>query len=260
LATDAQPDGAERLRARLYVRSYGKDDVLGQTCGPEVVLDPAGTDLAWDVPELGGGPIAETGIEVLVTRPGPMRVYLDALGWSGAPSTVFRRPEQGGSMWRRAWVDAVDQWDARWGPAFRVIQNRGRGLISQGTADWQDYRVSATLTPQLCKAAGLAARIGGLRRYYALLVEHGGGLRLERNEEAQTTTLASRAFDWHWGESHEFALELRGSTVRALFDGRLEFAIDDSASTLRAGGVGLVVAEGRLDTEAISVEPIDRQG
>jgi ADP-ribosylglycohydrolase len=266
VAIDPQPDGLGPLKARLYVRWFGQDDVLTQTCGPEVALNPAGTDLSWDVPELGGAPIAEVGIEVSVTSPGSGKVYLDALGWTGAPSTVFKRPEYDGSMrpehdglmWRRAWVDAVDHWDTRWGPAFRVIQDHGRGIISQGTADWRDYRVSAVLTPQLCEAAGLAARIGGLRRYYALMVERAGNLRLERFEGTQTT-LATRTFEWHFGESHEFALELDGSTVRAFVDGRLEFDLDDSDSTLRAGGVGLVVAEGRLDADAISVRPIDRK-
>jgi len=257
LSAEQGRDAAEPPRARIYVMAYGEGDVLSQVSGPEVALDQARTDLEWLVPDVGGGPIAEAGVEILPARPGHGRVFLDALGWTGAPSTTFRRPEYKATMWRRAWVDAVDQWDASWGPAFRVIQNRGRGLIAQGTNDWQDYRVAATLTPQLCQAGGLAARIRGLRHYYALMVERGGGLVLERYS-GTLAHLARRDYDWHLGEPHEFALELIGSNVKAYVDGRLEFEVDDTASGLRAGGVGMVVVEGRVDADAISVQPIDQ--
>lgn len=251
----AEPDG-KPLRARLYVRWYGQDDALQLTSGPAAVIDPSGTDLTWVVPELDGATVADVGIEAVTGGHASGTVYLDALGWTGAPSTTLRRPAWAGSMWRRAWVDAVDQWENWYRHTFRVIQNRGRGLVSQGTADWQDYRVSAVLTPQLCRAAGLAARIGGLRRYYALLLDREGVLlRLERYQGSQTT-LASRPFAWQFGETHEFALELSGPIVRAFVDGQLEFEIDDSASSLRAGGVGLVVEEGRLDADAIVIAPL----
>ena len=52
---------------------------------------------------------------------------------------------------------------------YRFSQNRGTGLISQGSLDWTDYRVEADVTPWMAAAAGVAARVQGLRRYYALL-------------------------------------------------------------------------------------------
>ena len=40
-------------------------------------------------------------------------------------------------MWRRAWVNGVDElWT--FVESFRLMQNEGRGLIIQGTRDWAE--------------------------------------------------------------------------------------------------------------------------
>jgi len=41
-------------------------------------------------------------------------------------------------------------------------------MAIQGTREWQDYQVQATFTPHLARSFGLAARVQGLKRYYAL--------------------------------------------------------------------------------------------
>ncbi len=87
-------------------------------------------------------------------------VYLDYLAWDGAPSVALGRPRQGGMMWRRAWVDGIDQYESRWAEPYRLIQNEGVGLLIQGAREWTDYRVGATLTPRLAVAAGIGARAG----------------------------------------------------------------------------------------------------
>ena len=81
-------------------------------------------------------------------------------------------------MWRRAWVDGVDQYGSRWPEPYRLVQNHGTGLLIQGTRDWTDYRVSAPITPHLVASAGIGARVQGMRRYYALLLAEGGTVRL----------------------------------------------------------------------------------
>ncbi len=45
----------------------------------------------------------------------------------------------------RAWANAIDQYDARWPEAFRLVQNEGTGLLITGTRDWIDYTVSSTI-------------------------------------------------------------------------------------------------------------------
>ena len=74
------------------------------------------------------------------------------------------------TLWRRAWVDAVDHFEGRYFEAFRISQNEGRGVMAQGTRDWIDYSVTAEITPYLARNAGIAIRVQGLKRYYALLL------------------------------------------------------------------------------------------
>jgi len=77
-------------------------------------------------------------------------------------------------VWRRAWVDGMDQWEPWWKESYRLIQNVLRGLIIQGAHGWRDYEVGATIRPTLAVAAGIGARVQGMRRYYALLLVEGG--------------------------------------------------------------------------------------
>ena len=95
-------------------------------------------------------------------------MYLDYLTWHGPPVLSLTRPAHGDKMWRRAWVNGVDILDERGPAAFRLIQNAGRGLIIHGAREWTDYRVTADITPHMLKAGGIAARVQGMRRYYAL--------------------------------------------------------------------------------------------
>jgi hypothetical protein len=36
-------------------------------------------------------------------------------------------------MWRRAWVDGVDQCETPYPETYRLIQNEGTGMVIQGT-------------------------------------------------------------------------------------------------------------------------------
>jgi hypothetical protein len=126
------------------------------------------------------------------------------------------RPAAGGDRWQRAWVNAMDRFDMRQPEPYHLSQNRGTGLLMQGSRDWRDYRVSATLTPHLC-AAGLAARVQGSRRYYALILRPGGMARLIK---------------WRDGEE-----EVTGAYLRAWLDDRLTFDLDDPGPPLLGGGV-----------------------
>ena len=130
----AHPGNAGPVEARLLIRYYGELDELQTLAGSPEALSP-GRDaiLAWRIPELGGAPVAEVGIAVEPAEAGAGAVYLDWLTWDGSPEVTFRRPDAPGEMWRRAWVDGVDQFEGRWPEPYRISQNHGTGLISQGT-------------------------------------------------------------------------------------------------------------------------------
>ncbi len=253
----ADGDNGTPVTCRLYIRVYGADDKLVRMYGPAVVLEP-GADHAfeWRVGDTEGAPIAEVGVEISSERRADGSIYLDYLTWDGAPDVVLARPAAGGTMWRRAWVDGVDECNPRYPEAYRLVQNYGTGLLMQGTREWTDYRVSADVTPHMVKAAGIGARVQGMRRYYALLLCSDGKARLVKALDGDTV-LAEADLPWEFGQTHDLSLEVVGTRLRAWIDGQQLFEVNDAHRPLTGGGVALVCEEGRTATEVVTVRPVE---
>ena len=152
-------------------------------------------------------------------------------------------------MWRLAWVDAVDQLMSWW-EMFRLIQNQGLGMISQGTREWVDYTVSADVTPHLVSRAGIAARVQGLTRFYGLLVTQDQKVQIVRRHH-QETVLAEATYDWSLGQTLHMRLSVNGDEIVGAIDGVTVLEATDDK--LDAGGVGLIVEEGRTATSKVQV-------
>jgi hypothetical protein len=215
---------------------------------------------AWQVPDTDSAPISEIGIEISSESRADGTIYLDYLTWRGEPVVTFRRTQAHGLMWKRAWVNALDhparpEAEAKYPEAFRLIQNNGRGMLIQGTQEWQDYHVSAPLTAHMCKSMGIAARVQGLRRYYALLLCRDSTLRLVKVLDGETL-LAEKAFPWEFGATHILALQVQGTHLICSIDGQTVFDIDDSQNPLLTGAIALVCEEGRVGCEQVTVRPV----
>jgi hypothetical protein len=266
------------VQCNLYVQVYGPEDRPRIVRSPAVTLAPgAGHDFVWQVKDQPGEPIYAVGVEISneedeitsnVKRQasdvaegvesrseGDGTLYLHSLTWDGAPDVTFRRPPHPGAMWRLAWVDAVDQVGDRWPEAFRLAHNEGRGLLIQGARDWTDYQVGATITVHMAKAAGIAARVQGLRRFYALLLCADGAVRLVKALDGDAL-LGEKALGVRFGESHHLQLQVAGAHITALVDGRVIFAVEDNDRPLAGGGVALVCEEGRAATDEVRVQPL----
>jgi ADP-ribosylglycohydrolase len=235
---------AAPAEVRLTIYVYDGTDGLRTVDGPVVRVMPSDpADLSFTVPDLGGQPVAYAGL----TASGP--VALDRLTWDGAPTVTLTRPAEGGDMWRRAFVPALDRWDERWPEPFRVVQNRGTGLLVQGERGWRDYTVTADVTPHLAEAAGIAARVQGLRRYYGLELAGRDTVRLVRHHEV----LASRPLAWEFGRTYDLSLTVDGDRLTGRVDGAT--VLETTDPTLECGGVALVVTEGRTATQQIRISP-----
>ncbi|HCC43303.1 MAG TPA: hypothetical protein DEQ32_02815, partial [Gammaproteobacteria bacterium] len=236
--------------ANLYLASYGGDDEVVISRGKPAQLNESGVTFSMPVPSV--QPVFEIGVEL----PEGGVVFLDYLSWSGEPEVTFRQPDtpkgkHPSAMWRRAWVNGVDElWT--FAESFRLMQNEGRGLIVQGTRDWRNYTVTADVTPHMAKAAGIAARVQGMRRYYGLLIGHDKKVRLIKmvNEES---ILASADFNWSFGDTIELSLTVDGDKIIGVANGVEVLKTEDS--TLACGGIALIAEEGRTATNSVRVNP-----
>jgi hypothetical protein len=206
------------------------------------------------VPDTAGLPIAAIGVAYHGAQ--ETIVYLDYLAWSGAPELTLTDPAAvpgtggNGTMWRRAWVDAIDLWQKTWPEPFRLVQNEGRGLLMQGTREWTGYVAEATITPTLMSAGGIAIRVQGLRRFYALLLCADGHARLVRalNDDV---VLGEAPFNLQAGRSYALRLEADGARLRAWIDNNLLFEVEDDS--LAGGAAAFVLQEGHMVSHGMKI-------
>ena len=251
LIADEKNSGVADVGIQLQI--YGEEDRPVTIQGPRQNLPPRETiRLEWQVPDLGGAPIAQIGISISSDDPAEGVIHLDHLSWDGSPNLIFHRPVASGRMWKRQWVNAADFFEGEFGEAFRVIQNRGRGLVITGTREWTDYSVQASVTPHLVKAFGLAARVQGLERYYALLLSNQSTIKLIKRLDEEIV-LAEKAFVWEFGQPYHLQVTVRGNQILVSIDGALFFKVEDLDRPLSGGGIALVCEEGRIGTDEVSV-------
>lgn len=249
VTSDDQNGGV--VSCRITVEAYNGDNELEFHSGDAVEIQPGGdAEIAWTVPDLQGFPVASVGIEV---AGGEGVVYLDSLRWTGIPEVTLTRTE-GGTMWRRAWVNGVDSYVPRYPEPFRIIQNSGTGLLTYGCREWQDYSVSADVTPHLAKGAGIAARVQGMRRYYSLeLVD--GALQVVKARDGEEV-LAKANFDWAFGETVELRLDVVGNEIKGFANGEEVLSVFDNDKPLSEGAIALLCREGRTATQAVTVSAV----
>ncbi|MBV9909600.1 MAG: ADP-ribosylglycohydrolase family protein, partial [Hyphomicrobiales bacterium] len=249
---------AGAVRVSLSALVYGVGDSLAPRSSEAVVLAPnEEAVLDWRLPDTDGQPIQSLGVAAMSpTGPQDATVILDWLRWDGPPDARLRRPREPNDFWRRAWVNAADNFSTTFSQAFRVSQDRGQGMIIHGGRQWRDYRVETALTAHLAEHIGVGVRVQGLRRFYAVLLERPDKLLLVRVRDGETTLLAETAFPWSFEMPHLFVVEADGRTISAAVDGVRLSARDDSEEALANGGAAIIIQGGAVSTDEVIVGPI----
>ena len=240
----------------LYVRVYGEKEALAIHRGPAQTLSPGGrADLTWTAPETDGQPIAEVGVEITSSAAASGTVLLDRLTWGGAPSVTFGKAAHG-YLWLSAWIIAVSQF-MTWGSAdplvYRVIQNDGTGLVTQGEYDWTNYTVSTQIFPHLAKRLGLVGAVRGLRRYVALVLDEDRRVRLIEQRDDTRRVLAESSATWRPEEMQTLSLTITAHGITAKYGGETLTASGGDLPT--RGAVGLLAETGYGEFGPVTVEP-----
>jgi ADP-ribosylglycohydrolase len=257
VATGAANSGS--VAVRLYASVFDARDELKTILGPTQHVAPHdGAVMRWRIPDTESYPIYDIGLQIETSDMKGVdgAVYLDYLRWDGAPDLTLRRPDTESVMWKHAWVDNVSHFQTRW-EGLRITNNDGLGSISQGTREWTDYAVETEVTPLLAARWGLAARVQGRERYYALMFDarDGGRVSLVRRCHAETE-LAGQPFAWELDRPCRLRLDVQGHALRAFVDDRLLFQAEDADERLRGGGVGLLVDTGSISAHEVRVRPV----
>ena len=244
----------DALECGLFIKYYGIKDSLQVLTAHMVGMKPGQrSQLSWTIPDLGGLPIQSVGIELHGAQGASGTLFLDYLTWSGAPKLLLTRPQIENTFWRRAWVDAVDNWDGKRMQPFRIVQNEGMGMIAQGTREWTDYQVKASMLSFLSTSFGLAVRVQGLRRYYGLLLCRDGKARLVKALD-ETKVLKETDFQVEFNVTYSLTLKVQGQNLQGWVDGKLLFDLADNDQPLEGGAAALLIEEGTLACDTIEIE------
>lgn len=240
----------------LYVGVYDKDNTLALLRAPPQALAPGGAVvLEWAVPDTGGQPVAQVGLEVTPDESAGT-MLLDWLTWKGTPDATLGKPTEGGSVWERAWVNGVSHFHAGWvspGMTYRLIHDEGTGLVTQGEGRWADYTVLTNVLPHLARRVGLAACVQGLRRWVALLLDHDGRIRLVEQRDDDLRVLAESEETWEYEAPVTLEITVTGDGITARAGDVSLTAQADHPPT--RGAVGLLVDTGHAEFGPVRVRP-----
>jgi ADP-ribosylglycohydrolase len=250
---EADPANPSSVEGGLFIKYYGVKDTHQVLVGPAITFVPGERyHLSWKIPDLGGLPIQSVGLDLRGTGGTSGTLYLDYLSWSGAPKLLLSRPKIENNLWKRAWVNAVDHWDAWYRLSFRLIQDEGTGMVAHGTRQWTDYQVKAGISSYLATSFGLGARVQGLRRYYALLLCKDGKARLVKALDG-VHILKEVDFPLQFNVIYNLALKVAGERLQGWVDGALLFDLVDSDHPLENGAAALLIEEGTISCEAVEI-------
>lgn len=243
------------VRVRLAIEVYDQNDKLRTLAGPETIVNAGEwTELAWTLPETGGYPIGSVGVQI-----DGAQVDVDRLDWSGEPDVILDRPSPATTAWRRAWIDAMDLFTEGWGPgwpeSYRLIQNKGTGLVIHGPRDWRDIQMTAPLTPHMARSAGVAIRVQGLRRHYSFVITAEGQARLVKSIDGRNSVLAEVPAPWKLYKESVIRLQAHRNRITAWIDDDMVIDVVDEQEPLLCGGIGLLCEEGRVGVGAVRVRP-----
>ena len=246
------------VTCRLFIGAWNDLDELVYVGGLPTSADAMSTH-AWqwklDARELGieGMPICQVGVEITSQARADGVIYLDYLTWDGAPDVHFK-PLEGGKMWRGAWVDGADSIENWGGADYAIKQSEGTGLLIQGAREWTDYEVKARVSPHMARSAGIAVRVQGMKRFYALLLCPGNRARLVKALDGEHT-LGETDFSWQLDGEYELVLRVEGNKIKASIDGRMLFDLCDEERPLAGGAIALLCEEGHTKYNSVQVRP-----
>lgn len=240
--------GDQEAKGRLYFAYYNSQDETEYVFGPEwQLLANSNTNESWAIPDTGGHPIHHIGIELLEGT-----LILDSLDWQGVPTTSF--PILPGDMAARSWAKSLDRFEHLRDNYDYLCHNEGIGLLTQGARDWRDYRIECRITPKMAVSAGVAVRVQGLNRYYAVLFCDPGQIRIEKALDGRRT-LAQTSFPWEAHRDYSLEVEVKGESIRVWVDGQLTITAVDSAQPLVGGAFGFIVESGCIGAGTPRVSP-----
>ncbi|KAF2163216.1 hypothetical protein M409DRAFT_57520 [Zasmidium cellare ATCC 36951] len=251
------------VKVAFRLKSYSESDALFTLDGPRCDFGDDGVcKLTFTIPDaFDRQPIKEMGIvlSILASKPITGTVRLDYIRWTGSPKMVLGKPSKTSYFrwsatepWRRAWVNNMTTFP-EYMPLFLVAQDVGEGSLMYGCRDWYNYKATAKhMVNNKPGPNGLAARVQGLNRWYAVMLRP-GGIAIVKAFDEKRIDLATADFDWRVVLPYDLGLEVQGEKLKGYVNGKL--VLEASDSQYESGGIGLTVNDGSIMVNEVEIGP-----
>lgn len=242
-------EGVGQITARLRLKVYSRNDELVAVDGSPIALGAGKKhSLAWRIPDvMDSQPIQKVGIVLSShsTSPYSGTIWLDSLSWIGAASMILRVPlKQPCGFWRRAWVNGADNFS---NTSFLIAQGQGEGIIIYGTREWDSYSIVVpNFMIKFGAPAGLAIRVQGINRYYAVTFTADKRINIVKARDAHRSILSSAAFPWELDCKYRVTLVAHGKIIVARVGDTELRSVDGEYGR---GGIGLIATDGCVSAD-----------
>ena len=250
----------------LFSKHWAEDDKLKKITSNIFELNRnEKKEISWEIPNTESNPIGQIGIDIMSNQNQSGEVILNYVTFEGEPKQIFKRPDHiesykrgiekkeryYGQIWRNAWVQTLDKWEER-GKNFRICQNIGREILFTGTDLWKDYSVSSNILLQSCNSGGLVSRAQGVKKYYTLEICRDNKLRIGKMNN-DYKTLKEVDFEVEFFKEYNMKMTVQKNKIIGQINDKIIIEIEDNDNPLLNGGSGLVVENGTLVTDQITL-------
>ena len=261
---ESSKDNDFAIHCSFFIKIYVEHDKLSTIYSEKKLFKPNNNkNIEWKIPDTEGNPISQLGICIESDNLSSGKIIMNFLKISGEAKTSFFRPghitsfkkgifSKQAIMWKNSWVKALDHWEHRWAEAFRITNNHGRGMIITGTHEWKNYTITSNITYELVESGGLAVRIQGLLRYYALEFTRNNKLRLVKMLNG-LKILKEIDFNFKFQKEYELSLRVNNNHLSGLLDGKLLLEFEDTTDVLEKGAIGFIVESGTQKSQKITI-------
>ncbi len=245
----------QRVRAQLVAEIPIEGQATEQVGCEWITLAPGhAEEISFQIPQIGGPCISRIGLNI-TGMPGD-QIEMEWLTWDGCPSVTLKKTP--GDLWLKCWANGVSSFD-EYRNGYSLIQNHGTGLVIYGCREWTDYEAEAAVTIYLADAVGIAVRVQGMKRFYALLITSENKLQLIRGGFPDRI-LAERSFSFMPDDKVKLRLSVEGNRLSGKVNGEIVLVADDFDAPLLNGAAGIVLTKGRCSFEAFAIKPITTDG
>lgn len=247
----------ERVGIRPYILYYDINDQIQVLYGENAIAGREEIALEFTVPDTDGMSICKLGYEFTSEKKFSGKVLIKEIDWKGAPTDFAQRGMLMTSIWNTnplwlaGFASSAAQFAADFKQTYCVSHTEADGLVTIGTREWEDYKITSTLYFSLHENGGLVLRSQGHKRYYGAVLCGYNRAVIYRQKDRAREILAEIPFEYVEDQGYQMEFGAHGSRLVLSVDGKVLLETEDRE--YQAGGAGFVISKGTMTCNSLAV-------